>query len=121
MAERTKKSSEQVLKEAKKRWELCVEAEAEMRKAALDDLEFLSGEQWPQEALREREREGRPALVINRLDQFVLHVANGQRQNRVSGKVFPVDSLGRPGHRRCAGRDGARHRAERHLAGGHRL
>jgi hypothetical protein len=47
---RTKKSSEQVLKEAKKRWELCVEAEAEMRKAALDDLEFLSGEQWPQEA-----------------------------------------------------------------------
>jgi hypothetical protein len=46
-------------------------------------------------AARARAR-GTAGLVINRLDQFVLHVANGQRQNRVSGKVFPVDSLGDP-------------------------
>jgi hypothetical protein len=93
---RDKRADEKLLAEAKKRFQVCEEYESVNRSAALDDLVFLSGEQWPKEALAERNREGRPALVINRVDQFVLHIANAMRQNRVSAKVFPVDSLGDP-------------------------
>lgn len=63
-----------------------------MRKAAEDDLEFLSGKQWPLEVQQERQLDGRPCLTVNRLPQQVQQVTNDQRQNRPSIKVAPVDS-----------------------------
>ena len=75
----------------------CETRDADWRARCLSDLEFLAGTpdepagQWGQQALSDRARRGRPAIVINRLDQFVQHVANSQRQNRVSARVFPVD------------------------------
>jgi hypothetical protein len=86
--------------EAKKRLEECIERESWLRGKCLDDLEFLSGspdepeKQWGTRAVNERFRDGRPALVVNRLDQFVQHITNQQRQNRISAKVFPVDDQG---------------------------
>jgi hypothetical protein len=86
-----------IIEQAKKRFKACVEAEREQRAKELDDLEFLDGEpeaQWGAKAHRERVMSGRPAHVVNRLEAFVQHVANSQRQNRVSAKVFPVDDGG---------------------------
>lgn len=86
-----RRADEAVISEAMDRFKLCEEAEHDIRAAALDDLEFLAGDQWPIYAKRERERDRRPMLVVNRLDQFVQHITNAQRQNRVSSKVIPVD------------------------------
>ncbi len=86
-----KNRAERVIEEAKQRFKQCVDAEADIRRKALDDLEFLAGNQWSQKSLAERAKDDRPALVVNRLDQFVLHVHNAMRQNRISARVFPVD------------------------------
>lgn len=86
-----------IIEQAKKRFKACVEAEHEQRERELDDLEFLDGEpeaQWGAKAHRERAMAGRPALVVNRMEAFVQHITNSQRQNRIAPKVFPVDDTG---------------------------
>lgn len=83
-----------LIKTAIKRFELCKELEQENRDKCLDDLEFLMGNQWSQQSLKDRALQGRPALVVNRMDQFVQQITNAQRQNRVSARVFPVDDEG---------------------------
>lgn len=87
----SKKSNEDVLETAKKRFDLAVEAEADIRKEALDDLKFRAGDQWDDQIKNQRELENRPCLTINRLPQFIRQVTNDQRQNRPSIKVSPVD------------------------------
>lgn len=92
--EKSKKSSSQdeFLKLARKRFDLAVDAESEMRKLALEDLEFRAGEQWPQDVKQSRDLERRPCLTINRIPQFIRQITNDQRQNRPSIKVNPVDN-----------------------------
>lgn len=95
---KSKKDPEEVEKErvkgfltlAMKRWRLCAEAESENRKDALDDLKFLTGEQWTPDIKNQRELDGRPCLTMNRLPQFVRQVTNEQRQQRPSVQVNPV-------------------------------
>lgn len=85
------KENEKILEEAKARLAVCVEAESEIRKLALEDLEFRAGNQWPESIRQERQNDGRPCLVINRIPQFVQQVTNDQRQNRPAIKVHPID------------------------------
>lgn len=84
------KSDDDILEEARSRFNLAQESESEIRKHALDDLKFRSGKQWPDNIEQDRNRDGRPCLVINRLPQFVQQVTNDQRQNRPCIKVHPV-------------------------------
>jgi hypothetical protein len=85
---------EDILVEAKKRLALIEEAERDIRRLALDDLKFRAGEQWPEAVIAERQRDGRPCLVINKIPQFINQITNDQRQNRPSIKVHPVDDFG---------------------------
>jgi len=64
------------------------------RQEALQDLEFLAGEQWDQYVKGLRDAQGRPALTINRLPQFVQQVTNEQRQSKPAITVSPMDSSG---------------------------
>ena len=67
------------------------EAESEQRREALDMLKFVKlGEQWPSDVKSQRELEGRPCLVINRLPAFGKQVTNDARQNRPMIKTHPV-------------------------------
>lgn len=66
------------------------EAEAEQRRLELDDLKFLSGDQWPDQIKNQRAIENRPCLTVNRLPGFVQQITNEQRQNRPSIKVSPI-------------------------------
>lgn len=84
-------SDDDIIRDAQARFILAMEAETEIRRQALDDLKFRSGEQWPDNIQQDRNRDGRPCLVINRLPQFVQQITNDQRQNRPSIKVHPVD------------------------------
>lgn len=82
-----------ILAEAKERLQQADDAWAENRADALDDLKFARmGEQWPDAVRKEREREGRPCLTINKMPSFIRQVVNDVRQNRPSIKVHPVDS-----------------------------
>jgi hypothetical protein len=85
---------DKLLSEAQARLSLAEEAEAEIRQAALDDLEFRFGKQWPDGVENDRRVDGRPCLVINRIPQFLQQITNDQRQNRPSIKVHPVDDKG---------------------------
>jgi hypothetical protein len=88
---------EDVLREAREAFELCVEHEHENRAEALDDIRFARlAEQWPDSVRRQREKEGRPTLTINRLPTFIRQVVNDARQNKPAIKVHPADSKGDP-------------------------
>lgn len=81
-----------ILKDACNQFDECVQAEADNRAEALDDLRFARlAEQWPEAVKKQREREGRPCLTINRLPTFIRQVVNDARQNKPSIKVKPVD------------------------------
>ena len=87
-------SDEELLATARKRFDIAVEAESEIRKIALEDMRFSAGEQWPEDVKRQRDADKRPCLTINRLPQFIRQITNDQRQNRPSIKVSPLDNQG---------------------------
>lgn len=82
---------DEIVKVALERFKLADEAESENKRDGVDDLNFLSGDQWPDEIKQDRNQQRRPCLVINRLPQQLRQVTNDQRQNRSSIKVTPVD------------------------------
>lgn len=81
---------DKIIEKAKACFQLAEESEKELRRLSLEDIEFSTGKQWPDNIQQERERDGRPCLVINRIPQFVQQITNDQRQNRPSIKVHPV-------------------------------
>jgi Phage P22-like portal protein len=81
---------------ARERFKQCVEAEAEYRRLALEDLSFYAGDQWPDDVERGRQADKRPCLTINRLPQFVHQVSNQMRQDKPAPKVSPVDDEADP-------------------------
>lgn len=84
-------SDKDTLSEARERFDRIQEFEGDNRRAWADDLRFARlGEQWPDKIKRQREREGRPCLTINRLPAFARQVLNDARQNRPAIKCHPV-------------------------------
>jgi hypothetical protein len=90
-AEAAKADQAKLLATAKERFALALEAESENRAEALLDDKFAAGEQWDDHVKRERQADGRPCLVVNRVNQSLQQITNDQRQNRPSIKVHPVD------------------------------
>ena len=85
--------SEDKLKDIREAFKVCEEAEAENRHQAMDDLEFgRQGIQWPEEVKRQRERDRRPCLTVNRMPTFIRQIVNDARMNKPAIKVHPVDS-----------------------------
>jgi len=91
-----KREQEKILKLARERMKLAVDAEAEWRTLAEDDLRFVNGDsdngwQWPDYAKTSRGKD-RPALTINKVRQFRHQIVNDIRQQQPSIKVRPVDT-----------------------------
>lgn len=87
------KKDDEILSEAKERFKLCQEAEADNREQYEDDVKFARlGEQWPIAIKKQREAEGRPCLTINRMPAFLRQVINDARINTPTIKAHPVDS-----------------------------
>ena len=84
--------NEDIIMQAITRMGEAVDADKENREAALDDLEFLSGEQWPEDIKREREQANRPTPTINRLPRFVRQVTGDIRKLNPAIKVLAADS-----------------------------
>lgn len=83
-----------LLTRIRKRFERCISNEAENRKAALDDLRFKQGKQWPPDVAAQRATDRRPCLTINKLPTFIHQITNDQRQNRPAIHVAPVGDKG---------------------------
>lgn len=84
------KSTEDFLAEMRTRAQWCFDADAELREAALRDIEFcdVPGEQWD-EHMRSL-RDGRPCYEFNKVRQSVKQVTGDQKQNRPSIKLRAV-------------------------------
>jgi hypothetical protein len=85
------KSDEELVERAKECYRAGFDASAKWRDDALEDLNFLAGEQWDPAVKGGRDAAGRPALTVNRLPQFVRQVTNEQRQSKPAVTVSPVD------------------------------
>ena len=78
-----------ILRQARERFERAAEADRENAEEAHDDLKFLVGEQWPEDIKREREADGRPVITIPRLGQFIRQVTGDIRINSPAIRVRP--------------------------------
>jgi hypothetical protein len=88
--------SEDLVAEARKRWDDAIEADQINRDEMLRDLEMYAGDQWDANARRKRDEEGRPCLTMNRLPQFVRQVVNEARIRPPAIRVSPQDSRSDP-------------------------
>src|SRR5437667_12633671 len=80
------------INEAVRFWNLCNEAEGTNRSEALNDIRFGAGEQWPVEIQNSRNLEGKPCLVINKIDAYIRQICNQQRMQRGGIKVHPMNN-----------------------------
>jgi hypothetical protein len=89
------KTKEQTfLFDARERFRRILVAEQDIRDAALEDIKFIYNVeegQWPDSIRNEREKDNRPCLTSNKLRKFVAQVANRERDQRLAGRVRPVD------------------------------
>lgn len=83
-----------LLSQASKRYAAGYEHERANIQEAYEDLRFRAGDQWPKEAIAQRDADKAPCLTINRIPQFVRQVTGDIRQGRPSIKVVPVDDGG---------------------------
>jgi hypothetical protein len=87
-------SDDELVQRARECYRIGMDATASWREEALEDLQFLAGEQWDGNVKGTRDAQGRPALTVNRLPQFVRQVTNEQRQSKPAVTVNPVDDSG---------------------------
>lgn len=85
-----------ILKEIKDRFKESYDAWDNNYTEAINDLNFYAGDQWPSNVKSDREADGRPCLVINKIPTFGDQVIGDIRQNEPSIKVKPVDSKSDP-------------------------
>lgn len=79
--------------DALRRYEDMESAWGPMRADGLADARFaLLGEQWPQEIINDRMRDGRPTLTLNHMMKFIRQVVNDARQNKPQVVIRPMDS-----------------------------
>lgn len=79
--------NDDLIKEAREAIATSYEFDRDNRREAVEDLRFVAGFQWSQQALSERR--GRPIVTINRSGQFLRQVSNPIRQNMPTLKVEP--------------------------------
>jgi hypothetical protein len=92
MSDYQDQSDDPRIQDAIKFLRLVGEADSTNRSAALGDLKFAAGDQWPVEIQNSRNLEARPCLTINKIDAYCRQVENQQRQQRPRIKVHPVNN-----------------------------
>ena len=79
-----------IIKTALERFHLAETAESEFRQAAEEDLKFVYGEQWNDQAKNMREQAGLPCYTVNKVAEHLRHITNEMRQNKPSLQVDPT-------------------------------
>jgi hypothetical protein len=93
MAKRPPDSDEDILTEAKERWERCVTWYASARANMLEDQKFAEGDsrntyQWDRSVINARG--DRPCITNNKTRQHNLQICNDARQHKAQIKITPT-------------------------------
>src|SRR5574343_1666583 len=88
-------SKEDILEQARERFKLVCEAEADQRQREIDDLQFqLPENQWDEEAKKARRGDDktppRPILSISKLDQPKQLILNQMRNADLGVQIHPI-------------------------------
>src|ERR1017187_7033323 len=86
---------EKIVQEAKDRFKKVQDWESDFRRLFLMDVKFANadsdnGWQWPDDLRKDREKNKRPALTINKVRQYVNLITNNARQNKPSINIKPM-------------------------------
>lgn len=86
---------DEIMQEAKTRFQACQEWESQARQLFLDDLRFANadsdnGYQWPDNIQAQRDTDDRVMLTINKVRQHNLQIMNDARQNKPSVAIRPT-------------------------------
>ena len=90
-------ADEKIIAKAKERRTLANSGWDDIYKKASDDMQFVydvGKGQWPTQMRKDREKDRRPVLTINKLQKFVRTLRGDALQNRPRMKVIPVDNQG---------------------------
>lgn len=58
----------------------------------MEDVDFVAGDQWKPEAIRQRAQANRPALTMNRLSVFTQQIINESRDREPALKITAADA-----------------------------
>lgn len=89
-----------IIAEAKERYKESITGWQDIYDEAEADLAFVYdvGEgQWPEEIRRQREKDGRPILTMNKLQKTLRRIRGDHKMNPTGIKVLPVDDKADPG------------------------
>ena len=90
------KTEQSIVDTAIKRLSVAIEADSHNREAAIEDLNFINGDQWDAKELKRRRAKGRPALQVNLLPKFVDQVVGDMLHTTPAIKVMVGDSKADP-------------------------
>jgi len=82
-------SEQEFLSEARRLFSADLAFDQENLDRALDDAEFVSGNQWDDTILQARTTAGKPTLTVNRLPAFVMSVVGQRRLSQTDIAVHP--------------------------------
>lgn len=96
MAEEKDDSSQDIVAEAKKRFERAKDAYGQTRVQAIEDTKFAMGDsdngwQWPDDIRAARAQDKKVCLTVNMTAQHCNQIINNIRQNRPTCRVIPQD------------------------------
>jgi hypothetical protein len=88
-------TGDEVIIEAKKRWQRCSEWESTARIRQLDDRRFANGDdingyQWPNNIRQNRGVDDRPCLTMNVVQQHNFQIVNEAKRNKSAIKIVPL-------------------------------
>src|ERR1035437_6982994 len=86
---------EKIVQEAKDEFKLDMDYESDFHKNYISDTKFCLGDsvngwQWPDDLRKDREKNKRPALTINKTASYVRQITNNARQNKPSTNIKPM-------------------------------
>lgn len=86
---------DKIVQEAQTRFNRCRDWESQFQALYKDDVKFANGDsdngwQWPHDLKKEREKNKRPSLTINKVAQKVNLIVNDARENKTSVTIKPV-------------------------------
>ncbi len=88
---RVKVSDDEIIKEARKRYERASAAAQKNKNRYREAMQFVAGDQWDQQLAATRQSQMRPVLTMDRLGTHINQIVNDQRQSKPAIKVHPVD------------------------------
>ena len=85
------KKEQDIIDEAKQRYEEGVRAWAAFNTEAEDVLKFIDGDQWDNQLRQARQNAGLPCLTANSIPTFLRQITNESRQNTPAIQIDPKD------------------------------